>query len=94
MILGPLGSDPTPVDVGSAVVVWFGEVPPAKLAGVVVGVIVPDEALRVRITSRGDLPETYDWVVGEELDMWRIKRSSDAKYDTYYWSPTGAELED
>jgi hypothetical protein len=94
MILGPLGSDPTPVAIGGTVTVWFGDAPPAKLSGVVVAVIVPDEALRVRVTSRGDLPDAYDWVVGEEFDMWRMKRFSDAKYDTYYWSPTGEALED
>jgi hypothetical protein len=76
---------------GSAVTVWFGD-EPAKLSGVVVRVIVPGDALRVKVTSRGTLPEYYDHIVGEEFDMWRLKRLSDAKYDDYFWSPVGQEV--
>ena len=70
------------------VTVWFSN-PPVRLTGEVVKVIVPDEALRVKITSRGELPEYYDHIVGEEFDMWRLKSLSDVKYDDYFWLPAG-----
>jgi len=81
------------IAVGSTVTVWFGDDPLSKLHGVVMRVIVPDDALRVRVTSLGTLDPAYSWIVGEEFDMWRLKRLSDAKYDDYFWSPVGEELE-
>lgn len=74
------------------VTVWFGDTA-AKLAGKIVAVITPGESFRVKITSRGtDLSEAYDWIVGEEFDMGRLKNLNDATYDEYFWSPKGEVL--
>ena len=80
------------IGIGDLVTVWFGD-EPAKLAGKIVAIIVAGEAFRVKLTTRGeDLSDAYDWIVGEEFDMWRLKRLQDASYDDYFWSPKDEQV--
>ena len=73
--------------IGQKVVVWYGEFPPSRLQGEVEEVVVPGEALSVRVTDIGSLDSAYSWLVGEVKEMWRLDALENAKYDTFFWSP-------
>lgn len=79
--------EPTTTKVGDEVVVYFGD-GPAIMTGEVVEVIKPDDVMRVRVTSTGELDDGWSELVGQEHGMDRLHDLSDALYDDFLWSPT------